>query len=266
MNLMKRLSLLCCALILTSVGAFATTLGEATSSVIEDSGRLIAAMKKQPSTWGVETALTDLQLLNRSARALEKALDGRDAETLREQQTALTTADRRMKTSGALLPDSAQSELESLSKRVAAINTRLTQLRLRFGSKATTTPGALSSADLVPSEGGLEIYENPAQLLIDVRDARRLVQSLQVGRYPQFGVGFQSPNNLDPLQIRRLVLATWELERQLSSQYEDVQQSLKAWRKVQREYNRMGYPAPSAATRQLERVMRRLGAFYAEME
>lgn len=266
MNLMKRLSILCCVLLLTTLAASATTLGEATSLVIERSGSLISRVQTQPSTWGTETALKDLKRLNLEARALEKALDGQDAEQLKSQQTAFSTASRRVQTSASLLPDSVRNEAEQLQQQVDAINARLTQLRLRFGSKASLAPGALSRVDLVPGEDGLAVYENPNQLLIDVRDARRLVQSFRVGRYPQFGLGFGCPNNLDPLQVRRLVLASWELERRLSGRYDDIQESLSSWQKMEREYRRLGYLPPSTAARQLDRVMKRLGAFYSSFE
>lgn len=261
---MKRLRIFCLLLLVSGAG-WATTLGEATSELIEKSGTLIVALEKEPSTWGIETALKDLQRLNQSARALERALDGQDAEQLKRQQTELSTASRRVETSAALIPESARGTVQHLSERVAAINERLTDLRLRFGTRASMAPGALSQVSLEASAEST-IYDNPSQLLIDVRDIRSLAQQLQVAPFPPLGVGLNSPNNLDSLQVRRLVLATWELERQLSSQYQDIRESLPTWNKVKREYNRLGYVPPSVTIRQLERVMRRMDAFYSEFE
>lgn len=252
-------------LLICSGGASATTLGEATSEVIERSGSLIVELEKEPSTWGIETALKDLQRLNQSARALERALDGQDAAELKQQQSEMSTASRRVETSSALLPDSVRGSVQELSQKVAAINERLTELRLRFGTRASMTPSALSHVSMEASDQSAA-YDNPAQLLIDVRDIRRLAQQLQSVRYPQLGIGFNSPNNLDSLQVRRFVLATWELERQLSGQYQDIGESLPTWNKVKREYDRLGYAPPSVITRQLERVMQRLDAFYSEFE
>ncbi len=119
---------------------------------------------------------------------------------------------------------------------------------------------------LTESEPGLS-YDNPAQLLVDVRDLGRWVQNIQVGRFPAYGLlGSLSPNNLDPLQVRRFTEAIFDLERRLAGRYEDVQESLPAWRKVRREYDRLGYLPPGVTQRQLERLMARLDAFYGNLE
>lgn len=265
MKAMKR-TLFLCLILLTTGAAWAETLREATSDVIEKSGNLITSLQKEPQTWGVETALNDLHQLSHSARDLEKALDGSDAQTLKDHQTALSTAGRRVATSAALLPDSAGPQVEAINQQIEAINQRLSQLRLRFGTKASKTPTALGQMPLAESEPGLS-YENPAQLLIDVRDLRRWVQNIQVGRFPAFGLlGSLPQNNLDPMQVRRFTEAIFDLERRLTGRYEDIQESLPAWRKVRREYDRLGYLPPGVTQRQLERLMARLDAFYGNLE
>lgn len=242
------------------------TLGESTREVSSRSQGLITKAQTMSATWGTKTALRDLESLNRSAQELEVALKGHDAALILEQQRVLATASRRIGVSGRLLPASIQPELRELQSRVADIDSRITQIRLRFATKASSTPRALSEVALFPDETGLEVYDNPADLLIDVRAANLLVRSLSGESEPAYAIGIDSSYELEPSQINRLVRAAEELQSNLSGRYSDVRESLPSWKKMKREYDRIGYLAPTTTSRQLERVMERLGSFFGAYE
>ena len=252
---------------LLSVALHAQTLGEATREVTDLSQTLIEQRLPDVDSWGEQTALDDLRGVHEASAALSVALEGSEADAVRTQQQALVTAARRLKTSQSLLPNPAQAvpTLDDLQTRILAIDDRLTQLRLRFAEKATQKAGPMADLSLAPNEEAFTSYENPQELLIDVRDARRLAASLESGRFPRQGIGFGQPNNLDSLQVRRLVLAGWDLQRALEGQYSDISQVQPKWDKFQTEYNRLGYPGSNTVTRQLDRVMTRLAAFFSEV-
>lgn len=248
-------------LILCAPG-LAQTLGQATLEVRDRSEALIARLMPQAQSWGQQTAVDDLRLVHQSAAALLEALNGNDANAVKDFQLQLESAARRLRTSHSLLPEPDAATVADLVQRVAAIDARLTSLRLRFGGKAALTPGPLADQSLATSDPAFALYENPQALLIDVRDARRLASELEVAHFPGYGFGFMQPNNLDSLQVRRLVLAGWELQRALEGQFTDVSQVLDEWEQFRHEYDRMGYPGSNQVVRQLERVVDRLTLFF----
>jgi hypothetical protein len=263
---MKRL-LVTLILALLPTALSAQTLGQATMEVRDRTEALISQRLPQVDSWGEQTALDDLRLVHQSSAALYEALAGTDATAVKTYQQNLATAARRLKTSHSLLPDAAAdaATVAELDSQVAAIDARLTELRLRFGQKATLTPGPLAGESLSPSDPAFDLYINPQALLIDVRDARRLASSLQVGHYPGYGFGFGQPNNLDSLQVRRLVLKAWALENALQGQYSDISEVMDEWVDFRREYDRLGYPGSNQVVRQLDRVMDRLSAFFGDV-
>lgn len=247
-----------------SARASAQTLGEATATVRDRAEAIIAQRMPQANTWGQQTALEDLRGLHQSAAALHEALAGNDAVAVKTFQSDMTTAARRLKASQSLLPDAGAdaASVAELLASVEAIDARLTDLRLRFDQKATVTPGPLASESLNDDDPAFDLYPNPQALLIDVRDARQLASQLEIARYPGFGFGLGQPNNLDSLQVRRLVLAGWDLERALEGNYTDITDVKDEWVKFRREYDRLGYPGSSTVVRRLERVMERLTLFF----
>lgn len=251
-------------LALLPVAVSAQTLGEATQEVRDRAQALISARQAQATSWGQQTALDDLRLVHDSSVALLEALSGTDAAVVKTFQLNLASAGRRLKASQSLLPDAAADAdtVAQLESEIDAIDARLTELRLRFDQKATLTPGPLAAESLSAADPTFEIYTNPQALMIDVRDARRLASSLQGGRYPVWGVGFGQPNNLDSLQVRRLVLAAWNLENALQARYTDISEVSDEWVAFRREYDRLGYPGSSQVVRQLERVVNRLTLFF----
>lgn len=261
---MKRLFLTLILAFSPVLAAGAQTLGEATGQVRDRSEAMIAQRLPQADTWGEQTALEDLRGLHQSAAALYEALAGSDADAVRNFQQQLSTAARRLNTSQSLLPDAAaeSASVAELLAEVEAIDQRLTDLRLRFGQKASTTPGPLASEPLADDDPAFDLYSNPQALLIDVRDARQLASQLDVAHYPGYGFGFMQPNNLDSLQVRRLVLAGWDLQRALEGNYSDINDVRDEWVRFRREYDRLGYPGSSSVVRRLDRVMERLTLFF----
>jgi hypothetical protein len=246
----------------------AETLGQATQEVRDRCEAMIAQRLPQVDSWGQQTALDDLRGVHQSAAALLEAMSGNDARAVKEFQLGLSSAARRLRASQSLLPEAAAGapDIAELETRVAAIDERLTELRLRFGEKASLTPGPLAEQSLAPEHSAFQLYENPQALLIDVRDARNLASQLDFAHFPGYGFGFMQPNNLDPLQVRRLVLAGWALERSLEGQFSDISEALDEWVKFRREYDRLGYPGSNQVVRQLDRVMERLTQFFTAVE
>lgn len=243
----------------------AQTLGETTLEVRDRSGALLSSQSAPGAgSWGQQQAADDLRLLNQSAASLLEALDGNDANAIKPIQTELSSAARRLQTSSSLLPEGGteKAQVAELLADVDAIDQRLTDLRLRFDQKATITPGPLADEPLSKDDPAFDLYLNPQALLIDIRDARNLVSRLQTGRFPSYGIGFNQPNNVDELQVRRLVLAAWALENRLLGDYGDITEALPEWHKFRREYDRLGYPGSNEVVRQLERVVTRLTAFF----
>lgn len=258
---MKRTVLLTFLLAVCLGPAGAQTLGQALSE-IETTVQAIIARYPSPSTWGEQTSVDDLKRFLAQTQRLGAGLGSDDADSVEELQRGFSSAGRRAQTSVTMLSPQDQESLAGVSPLVDQVDNRLTDLRLRFGSKATLVGGTLADMPLTPDQDFDSTYANVNELLIDVRDARRLASTLGNIRFPQQGFGFGQPNNLDGLQLQRLLQAGWELERQLSVQIPDVSVTLPAWQRFEREYNRIGYPGTNTNIRQLDRVMRRLGAFY----
>lgn len=263
---MKRLLLTTLCWVFTFSVVQAQTLGDSLESV-ESRTQEMVARYSSANTWGEQTALDDLKRFLAETQALSAALSGDNAANVEQLQRGFTSAIRRVETSSVMLPSSEGPGVESIVAEASLIAERLTDLRLRFGSKASLVNGPLTEVSLQPDESLEDTYLNLQHLLIDVRDAVRLASTLGNDRFPgNGGIGFGTPNNLEPLQVRRFVLAGWELERQLSSQVGDVSETYPAWERFEQEYNRLGHPGSGANIRQLERVMARLGTFYNKVD
>ena len=266
---MKNFFLRISILLFLATAAWGQTLGSTLESVGTEAGS-IASRYQSGSSWGERTAVEDLKRLVRVSHQLAAAFSGQDARQVETLQRELMTAARRVGTSSVLLPESEQPKIQQLVENVEEVDERLTELRLRFGSKANLVPGSLADVSLESSGEGT--YTNIQDLLIDVRAARELVQSLRVSRTSPFGYGYgfgtgpNGPNAIDPLQLRRTVQASWEFQRTLQGQVADVSESYQAWRKFEREYNRLGYVGSGRVVTRLERVMGRLGHFYDRYE
>lgn len=244
-------------------GASAQTLGD-TVQDISSQARNLAASQPSEQTWGLKTAVEDLLLLADQATRLEAALSTSDAREVEEIERDFTSAAYRLKTSKVMLPEASQPQADRLIEQTDAVAKRLSQLRLRFGGRAASVDGTLAGAS--PALDEHLLYSNINDLLIDVRAARELVSTLRTGTVPEFRLTLSggAPNNLDGLQVRRLQLAAWDLERELSGNVDDVRDTVNTWEKFDREYRRLAYPGSGSNIRQLERVMERLRAFYSE--
>ena len=240
----------------------AQTLGD-TVQQIRDQSQAVLSRNSAESTWGEQTVAADLQTLQQSAAGLLQYLEGNDAKDVLPAQRDLSLAASRVRVSSSLLPETEKPLIEELLELTQAVDARLTQLRSRFAQKASRVPGRLADQPLRADEPAFELYENPRALLIDVRDARQLASSLQVGRNPRWGFELNQPNNLDALQVQRLIQAAWALQRGLEGNFSDLSDVAPLWEKFQQEYDRLGYPGSNSVTRQLERVMQRLGDFFA---
>ena len=258
-------SLVICFALGLSAGA--QTLGESLDDVSQTAQSIAA--RQQGDSWGVRSAVDDLQRLAAQSARLSASLSTDDARQVVQLQRELGTAIRRVETTRSMLPQGEQSAIEQMLQEAEAVDSRLTGLRLRFGSLAASVPGHLADYPLQESDSGELGYRNVADLLIDVRCARRLVPTLNNGRRSQWGWGYGfngGPNNLDALQVRRLELAARNLERELSTQMGDVRESVPAWERMRREYDRLGYPGAGSNVRQLDRVMNRLDEFYSKLD
>ena len=263
-EVMNKLSSIILWLALTLTATQAQTLGSALEAVEQDVQTVIS--QQTGDSWGAQTAADDLNRLLAQAQRLSEALDLEDARKVEELQRGLTSAAQRVETSSVLLSEPAQQKVKELLATVGQIDERLTELRLRFGGQANLVPGRLSEVSLSADPPLDGVYSNLADLLIDVRDARRLAGTLGNVRYPAYGFNQGGLYNIDPLQLDRVVQAGWALERQLSGSVGDVSDSLPAWNRFEREYNRLGYMGTGSNVRQLERVMDRLANFYDSQE
>lgn len=260
---MKKLLLL--GWLLLSQTVWSQTLGETVQRIHDQSAAMQSRAAAETDTWGEKTASEDLQQLRQSATSLLQGLEGDDARDVISTQSLLRTAASRVRASSGLLPqgDSERAAVEELLGLSKAVDERLNGLRGRFAEKASRVPGRLADQPLQAAEPSpFELYENPRQLLIDVRDARQLASSLQSGRFPPFGYGPSEPNNLDSVQVQRLVRAGWALQRGAEGNFEDVSQLYPLWERFRAEYDRLGYPGSNHVTRQLEKVVQRLDAFF----
>ncbi len=242
----------------------AQTLGTTVQEISDTSAAIIAQRQPQADSWGQQTALEDLLLLQRSATVLLEKLQDSDAQNVTVAQRELTAYASRVKSSSLLLPESPadSAAIEALLDQVQAVDARLTELRTRFAQRASRVAGSLADEEIASNEQGLSLYENPHALLIDIRDARQLAASLETGRLPQLGFGLAQPNNLDSLQVRRFIQAGWALQRSAEGSFQDISELMPQWQKFRFEYDRLGYPGSSSVTRQLERVMHRLETFF----
>ena len=247
----------------------AQTLGTTVQEISDTSAAIIAQRQPQADSWGQQTALEDLLLLQRSATVLLEKLQDSDAQNIKVAQRELTAQASRVKSSSLLLPDSPadSAAIEALLGQVQAVDGRLTELRTRFAQRASRVAGSLADEEITTSnEQGFSLYENPHALLIDIRDARQLAASLETGRLPQLGFGLAQPNNLDSLQVRRFIQAGWALQRSAEGSFQDVSELIPQWQKFRFEYDRLGYAGSSSVTRQLERVMQRLDTFFSDFQ
>lgn len=241
----------------------AQTLGTVTGELLDEvQGQLDALTDPTPS-WGQAAARDDLIRLRDASTSLLNGLEGHDAEAIKKEQLELFIAGKRLKASWSLLPVVDEVIYRSIQSEIAAISDRLTSIRNRFDARAARPLLPLSELALVAGpEDPFSLYPNPQALLIDVRDARSLCEELDYTRYPRNELGRISPNNLDPLQVRRMIQKAWELQRSLEGRYDDIYALTKQWKAFKNEYNRMGYPGSSNASRQLERVVTRLERFF----
>ena len=245
---------------LTLVVAQAETIGSALTSVERDSREVVSTLVAD--SWGSQTASEDLSLLLTQVQRLSQALTLDDARKVEEVQRNLTSAAQRVETSSVLLDQTNQLRVQEILATVDQVALRLTELRLRFGGQASLVPGSLGEVPLSADSPLDRDYANIEDLLIDVRDARRLADSLGNVRYPPYGLNQGSLYFIDPQQLDRFVRAGWALERQLAGSTEDISTSLSAWSRFEREYERLGFLASGSNGKRLERVMERLGAFY----
>lgn len=239
----------------------AQTLGD-TVQQIRDQSQAVLSRNSSENTWGEQTAAADLKTLEHSASSLLQELEGDDAKNVLPAQRDLFLAASRVRVSASLLPEAEKPPIEELLRHCQAVDQRLTQLRSRFAQKASRVQGPLADQPLEAKDHAFELYENPRALLIDVRDARQLASSLQTGRNPRWGFELNQPNNLDPLRVQRMIQAGWALQRGLEGNFTDIQEIYPLWEKFRFEYDRLGYPGSNHVTRQLERVMQRLGDFF----
>ena len=261
---MNKLAAIALYSILTFATAQAQTIGSALISVEQGSREIVS--RQAGESWGVQTASEDLSLLQSQARRLSQSLETGDASKVEGVQRDFTSAAQRVETSRVLLTEEDQRRIEEILTTVDQIDQRLTGLRLRFGGQASLVPGSLGEVTLSADSPLDRDYANIEDLLIDVRDARRLADSLGRVRFPPYGLSRGGLYFIDPQQLDRFVRAGWALERQLSGSSEDISTSLSAWSRFEREYQRLDFLGSDSNGRRLERVMERLGAFYASRE
>ncbi len=265
---MKRTALILFFILIAAAISSAETLGEASERALSELRSARSALQQPAasetgSEWAQSTALADLdQLSNRTEALLEQLGGERNAAVLEEPTVELKAAIRRARTSSVLLPPAALAPFERAQRELEDVLSRLDELRTRFGGHATVVELPLEGVDLVRSDEGLLGYQNLEALLIDARELYRLASSLRVGGFPQQGVGFRQPNNLDGLQVRRFALASNALVRDLSARPDDITEVLPRWERVQTEYLRLGYPGDDEVVRRLTRVVDRLQSFF----
>ena len=261
---MNKLAVFALYFTLTLVAVQAQTIGSALVSV-EQSSREVAS-RQVGESWGVQTASEDLSRLLAQAQRLSVALESGDARQVEGVQRDFTSAAQRVETSRVLLDAEEQRRIEEILATVDQIDERLTGLRLRFGGQANLVPGSLAEVSLKVDSPLDRDYTNIEDLLIDVRDARRLAGSLGRVRFPPYGFNRGGLYFIDPQQLDRFVRAGWALERELSGSSEDISASLSAWSRFEREYQRLGFLGSDSNGKRLERVMQRLGDFYDSQE
>lgn len=257
---MRHLALILMSVVFCLTTSQAETLGEALQRV-ESQTEAILARHPSPETWGESQAVDDLNRFLLQAKRLSAGLSGQDAHSVESLQKGLRSTAGRVKTSRVLLSDSESKDIDAILELAGQVSERLSDMRLRFGGLASSVDSNLASLPL--DDAGLSTsYTNLNELLVDVRWARQLSLSLQPATFPQQGFNFGYPNNLDPLQVRRVQRAAWALERALSGRVDDVSQSKSVFERFRREFDRLGYAGTGTSYRQLTRIVARLDQFY----
>lgn len=247
------------------------TMLETARAVQEEARRIVqATTETSPEpTWGQKTAMEDLLRLAGAAGDLAASLSTDDPEvTPRSLEAAtqdLDVARHRVKASLPLLG----VEDTALLEQAASLSAALRTLDNRFWGLSQVRGGNLAGLPL-DAAGMPLVYSGPEDLVREARGVRWSAEQMlaEIGnRYypgacrPGFGV---SPFLLTDL--RELVGRAIDFESAVSSRYTDVDQTRREYLSLRRAWRRVGPTWGGFASWDLDRAMRRLDVFYAEVE
>lgn len=258
---MRNLSILTILLVSLLTPGWAQTLLETSQTLNQQATELAAQLDQGQPTWGQGLARQDLEAMAQASQKLAEMLPVRGVDQLGPEIDALASARRGLQTSGSV--SGIQNPVAALVAQAKALEDQLRDLRARFGGKASPAGEHLASFPLTGPVAPA-VFENPQALLREARnlhDMARRVGNRSLLRY-RFGAG--QPNNVWPDDWRRLVLAAEAFERQATG-YSNVSQTIPSFERVRNAYRRLGYQPSTPATRELERSMERLEAFYSSI-
>lgn len=261
-----RVLLLC--LLLASVARAQATLLEASQSI--DAAVMPILLRygaEKELTWGQKTALDDLDRLNRAASGLVGALEGQSTpDGLRPLITDLDVARSRVKASLQLLPltESEQEGVQSALVAAERLSGAVRHLADRFAGRDQPAGVALADSPLNPTDR--PYYENPRELLGEAQNIRFSAERLLGACYAPGGwrAGLGSPFTISDLV--ELSRAARDYEWACQSRYRDVSETLPAFERLVRAYDRVSYvpygPFAGFEAHNIERALERLSQFY----
>jgi hypothetical protein len=245
---------------------FALTLPVRAESYHDAAARLAAqgANLSLPSSWGGQMSAEDLKLLLGSLQTVSQW--GPDQELsrpmLQDVAAGMKRYRERLRVSLATLPDAAG--ISVWLNDVDRLQTGLEQAEKSFGGYNLPSAEEIATSDL-QRDWNPPGCDDPKELLRQARSLRIDVQQMSnpfivPGNGFNYGGGWSG-------DFQQLQVATYNYENACNSRYQDVRQTVRAYRKVHDAFERV-FPQlriNAHSFRNVERAVRRLDAFYAAL-
>ncbi len=273
------LALLLLAGLARAQGAPSGTLLQAAQAVQSGARGLAGSVEKAAPrpTWGQSQALGDLGSLAAAAEDLAGDLVAGEAGGLRDRTARLEVARTRVRTSLPLLDlEEARISGPALLDLAGRLVSALRGLDQRFSGRAPVSGPRLGGV-LLDEAGRPLVYDSPEALLREARGLRSAAEQMRAdltwARIPGArgrGSFRQAPDPFREEDLRDLVRAASDFEAEVAGGYEDVTTTGDAFQALRRAWQRtlpyVGGSFGSFAAGDLERAMRRLEAFYSEVQ
>ncbi|MBI3928559.1 MAG: hypothetical protein HY319_23675 [Armatimonadetes bacterium] len=218
-------------------------------------------------SWGQEQALQDLDRLSRAAVRLVEALGfetgGVTPQALKPLLTELAVAANRsaMTLQLAGFSESDAALARATLEEARRLQTKMSELGGRFWGLDQPVGPALA-AEPLSGRGEPLVYENPGDLLREVRGVRYSAERVGVCR-PYLRGLFLGWSAFDEYDYRELRRAAYDFEAAVSGGYNNVVQTRPDYERLRRAFQRIHPSAYSTfEMRDLERAIERLDRFY----
>ena len=238
-----------------------------------------AAQGVPQPTWGQALARQDLQGLASAAGELAGAMESGDPtvtpQSLQPATSRLDVARSRVKASLPLLglPD-AEAAGAALLDQAARLSASLRQLDNRYLGQAQVRGSGLGQVSVGQAAQPL-VYPNPDALFREARGIRSSAEQMLASRICGRGLPGRLPlgvsvSTLEDRYLRDLVRAACDFETQVADRSQDAQATRPAFLRLRQAWLRAtpywGDSFGNFAAGDLERAMRRLEAFYRQLE